>query len=295
MTEKNDSPESNPDPALPDSVEGTASSSDQENVAAESAPEESPPAENLATKTAWPESSPAAKSSFSFMPLLLILVLGAAGGGSFWIYEGQKKLHQEVQAGFNQMTSRLDNVEADMQRLQKNQQQLETSSRAFQAHQSEVAETFKSHENSMSTLDEDVVRLKEELNHLAKAQAAIPETGAAPPSAKTETEPASDDLQEERTGPEVLAAGQAGDPAQPAAGGAGPNFDQRSIIAGDNTKPEPSASPASGEPTEAELNDPERSQEAQKYIDFVESTTAKFFRLVKEGFVNLWQWFISLF
>ena len=49
------------------------------------------------------------------------------------------------------------------------------------------------------------------------------------------------------------------------------------------------------EPTPAELADPERSQEAQEYIDFVESTTGKFFRLVKEGFIKLWQWFASLF
>ncbi len=194
------------------------------------------------------------------------------------------------------MASRLDGVEADMQRLQKNQQQLETSSRTFQAHQSAVAETFKSHENSMSTLDEDVIRLKEELNRLAEAQAAQPAAGG------------------NRAGPgangsdSVLRSTIAGDTAKPEPS-ASPARDQTEIEAkeeskesvvmaegpGDNTKPETSASPARGEPTEAELTDPERSQEAQEYIDFVEGTTAKFFRLVKEGFVNLWQWFLSLF
>ena len=232
------------------------------------------------------------------------------------------------------MASRLDGVEADMQSLQKNQQQLETSSRTFQAHQSEVAETFESHENSMSTLDEDVVRLKEELNRLAEAQAAISKTAVPQPSAETDKEDGKEtgqavaiesggmEAEEESEGPVVLAEGQpaaggersnfdprstiAGDNAtrepsaspargQPAAGGERSNFDQRSTITGDNTKSEPSAFSARGQPTEAELTDPERSREAQEYIDFVESTTAKFFRLVKEGFVNLWQWFISLF
>jgi len=283
LTDKNDNPEPNPDSSQPDPAEDAASSSDQDNVAGESVSEEWPHPENLAAKPGGPEPAPASKSSFSFIPLLLILVLAAGGGGGgYWVYEEQKKLHQEVQAGFNQMASRLDTVEADMQRLQNNQQELETFNRSLQGHQSEVAEAFQSHQNSLSTLDEDVIRLKEELNRLAESQAAQPAAGG-DRGDNTQPEPAASpardqseiEANEESEEPVELAEGQAVDPASAVALPTRP-------AAGDNTPGQT-----------AEAND--RSQEAQEYIDFVESTTGKFFRLVKEGFVNMWQWFASLF
>lgn len=280
MSDKNDNPEPNPDASQPDPAEDTASASGQENVDAGSASEDLSPPENLATNPAGPDSPPTPRKSFPLTPLLLILVLAAVGGGGYWIHGEQKNLRQEVQAGFNQMTSRLDTVEADLQRLQQNQQQLATFNSSLQGHQSEVAETFKSHQNSLSTLDEDVIRLTEELRRLAATQVAQitaggdhtgPEPAAFPAMGQT---PMADQAASE--GPVELAEGPAGDPASATL----------SLAAGDNTQ---------RPPEEAELTDSERSQEAQEYLDFVESTTGKFFRLVKEGLINMWHWFASLF
>jgi len=280
LSDKNDNPESNPDASQPNPAEDTASASGQENVDAGSASEDLSPPENLATNPAGPDSPPTPSKSFSLTPLLLILVLAAVGGGGYWIYGEQKNLRQEVQAGFNQMTSRLDTVEADLQRLQQNQQQLATFNSSLQGHQSEVAETFKSHQNSLSSLDEDVIRLTEELRRLAATQVAQntaggdhtePEPAASPATGQT----AMADLAASQ-GPVELAEGPAGDPT-PAT---------LALAAGENTL---------GPPEEAELTDSERSQEAQEYLDFVESTTGKFFRLVKEGLINMWHWFASLF
>ncbi|TDJ59077.1 MAG: hypothetical protein E2O41_04925 [Nitrospina sp.] len=298
MSDKNDNPESNPDASQPNPAEDTASASGQENVDAGSASEDLSPPENLATNPAGPDSPPTPRKSFSLAPLLLILVLATVGGGAYWIHGEQKNLRQEVQVGFNQMTSRLDTVEADLQRLQQNQQQLATFNSSLQGHQSEVAETFKSHQNSLSTLDEDVIRLTEELRHLAATQAAqaaadgdraglngsdsVLRSTLAGSTAKPEpaTSPAMGQMKmaagEQNEEPVGLAEGPAGDPT-PAT---------LALAAGDNSQ---------RPPEEAELTDSERSQEAQEYLDFVESTTGKFFRLVKEGLINMWHWFASLF
>ena len=330
MTDKNDNPELDPDSSQPDPAEDTASSSDQENVKAESAEEKLSPVENVDTgpageefilpdnleeKLARPNAPAAPGKSFSFTPLLLILVLAAVGGGGYWIHKEQTKLHQEVQTGFNQMASRLDTVEADMQRLQNNQQQLATFNRSLQDYQSEAAETFQSQQNSLSTLDEDVIRLKEELRHLAETQAAQPAAGGrARPAGEAPELIGSDSALHSttagnKTKPELSAspargqteraaqgASEGPSPAPLAAGNdrAGPAGEAPELIGSDSVLHSTTAGGnTQDQPAQAELND--RSPEAQEYIDFVESTTGRFFRLIQEGFSKLWQWFASLF
>ena len=201
MNDKTDNLENNPEPSQPDPsedmtpspeqemAEDLTSSLEQEPVVEGDSPdhENVPALENLEEKPAWmEEASPGSKSSSLFIPLLLVLVLGTVGGGGYWIYGEQKKLHLEVEAGFNQITSRLNTLEADLQGLQKSQQRVEASSQSIEAYKSEVAQTFQAQQNSLSTLDEDVLRLKESLNHLAQRQSALSTSAVTSPPENTQ-------------------------------------------------------------------------------------------------------------
>ncbi len=48
------------------------------------------------------------------------------------------------------------------------------------------------------------------------------------------------------------------------------------------------------EPTTARKPSPKRSDDAQDYIDLVESTTEKLFRIVKEGVLKIWDYLAGL-
>ena len=47
-------------------------------------------------------------------------------------------------------------------------------------------------------------------------------------------------------------------------------------------------------PTTARKPSPKRSDDAQDYIDLVESTTEKLFRIIKEGVIKIWDYFFDL-
>ncbi len=134
------------------------------------APEETPEAAP-SQETLPPALSPARKNEktkkFSGMggPLLLLalLITGGAGAGGFYLYQEQIQFQNETLARISQLEAQLSALDTEADQTRQNQQLLDTLSQDLQQHKTDIDATLKAHQNSLATLDEDVLRLKEKV------------------------------------------------------------------------------------------------------------------------------------
>jgi len=210
---------------------------------------------------------PSKNSGGGLTQWILLILIAILGTGGFFFYQEQNKFQQSVLERLTQLETQVNSLQSNQDLSRSNADQLESLNRGVASLKNQVNQTLQGHQSSLSMLDEDIVRLKDELNTL-RSQAGM-EQDSAPVSDRSEVtripeEPMAS-LREEREPRGVEAI-------PPVAPGLGDSDDSEEL------EPEP-----------------QRPQQAQEYIDFVETTTEKFFRLVKEGFVNLWRWFASMF
>lgn len=143
----------------------------------ESASEEMPPLPEAAAEaplppaTLPPELAPSRKDkkekkSFGLGGLIFLLALviaGGAGAGGFYLYQEQTQFQNETLARISELEGQLNALDTEAEQTRKNQQTLEALNQDLQQHKTDISATLKSHQNSLSTLDEDVLRLKEKV------------------------------------------------------------------------------------------------------------------------------------
>ena len=71
------------------------------------------------------------------------------------------KFQNETFAKFSQLEGQLGALDTEADQVRQNQQSIDTLNQEVQQFKTEVDITLKSHQNALTTLDEDVMRLKE--------------------------------------------------------------------------------------------------------------------------------------
>lgn len=133
-------------------------------------PEETPEAA-LSQETPPPAPSPASTSKkekkfFGMggtLLLLALLITGGAGAGGFYLYQEQIQFQNETLARISQLEAQLGALDTEADQTRQNQQLLDTLNQDLQQHKMDIDATLKAHQNSLATLDEDVLRLKEKV------------------------------------------------------------------------------------------------------------------------------------
>ena len=133
-------------------------------------PEETPEAA-LSQETPPPAVSPArtSKKEKKFfgmggtLLLLALLITGGAGAGGFYLYQEQIQFQNETLARISQLEAQLGALDTEADQTRQNQQLLDTLNQDLQQHKMDIDVTLKAHQNSLATLDEDVLRLKEKV------------------------------------------------------------------------------------------------------------------------------------
>ncbi len=162
MASKEDNPSPDMDAPAPDNTP----------VPEEAAPTpEATPEAALSQETLPPALSPARKSEkakkFSGMGgtllLLALLITGGAGAGGFYLYQEQIQFQNETLARISQLEAQLSALDTEADQTRQNQQLLDSLSQDLQQHKTDIDATLTAHQNSLATLDEDVLRLKEKV------------------------------------------------------------------------------------------------------------------------------------
>ncbi|NIQ02129.1 MAG: hypothetical protein GWM98_18415 [Nitrospinaceae bacterium] len=115
-------------------------------------------------------------SNFLMMLVLLLLVLCGVGGGGFYLYQEQIIFQDEVHARLTQLETQLNTLDTEAEQTRKNLANLQTLNQELQQFKTEISATLQSHQNALSTLDEDVLRLKEKIGAGPAAPKTSPET-----------------------------------------------------------------------------------------------------------------------
>lgn len=159
MARKGKNPKSEKDSAKPDPAPEEATHPAEE-------PEVVPPEESLPSALA-PSPTPKKEKKISglwgIVSFFLLIVAGGVGAGGYYLYQEQMKFHNETLAKLSQLESQLSALDTEADQARQNQQSIDTLNQDLQQFKTEMDTTLKSHQSSLSTLDEDVMRLKEKV------------------------------------------------------------------------------------------------------------------------------------
>ncbi len=163
-------------------------SPDKDAPAPESAPapEETAPVSSEATEAllssetlppafSTPRKSEKEKKSFGMggmLLLLAVLLIGGAGAGGFYLYQEQIKFQNETLARVSQLETQLSELDTEADQTRQNKLSLDTLNQELQQHKKDMDVTLKAHQSSLTTLDEDVLRLTEKI--AAEASQTLP-------------------------------------------------------------------------------------------------------------------------
>lgn len=92
-----------------------------------------------------------------------LIIAGGIGAGGYYLYQEQMKFQNETFAKFSQLEAQLSALDTEADQARKNQQSIDALNQEVQQFKTEIDVTLKSHQNSLTTLDEDVMRLKEKV------------------------------------------------------------------------------------------------------------------------------------
>lgn len=104
------------------------------------------------------------KRSFNLWGILfffLLIVGGGVAGGGYYLHQEQIKFQNEVSARFSQLEARLDAMDTEADLTRQNQRSIDTLNQGLEQFKIDMTATLKAHQNSLTTLDEDILRLKE--------------------------------------------------------------------------------------------------------------------------------------
>ena len=150
------------------------------------APEEAAPVSSEATEAplssetlppafSTPRKSEKEKKSFGMggmLLLLAVLFIGGAGAGGFYLYQEQIKFQNETLARVSQLETQLSELDTEADQTRQNKLSLDTLNQELQQHKKDMDVTLKAHQSSLTTLDEDVLRLTEKI--AAEASQTLP-------------------------------------------------------------------------------------------------------------------------
>ena len=182
MTSKDNNPKSDKDSTKPDPV------SKEKKPAAEKPdvipPKESiPPALTPSLKTKQEKKS---SGLLGVVVFLFLIIAGGLGAGGYYLYQEQMKLHNQNLAKLSQLEAQLSALDTEADLTRQNKQSLDNLNQELQQFKIEMDSTLKAHQSSLSTLDEDVMRLKEKVAVPAQTPSAQPLT---PEETGTKVEP----------------------------------------------------------------------------------------------------------
>lgn len=159
MTGKGKNPKAEKDSAKPDSAPEKSKGSAE-------APEVIPPKESIPPALATslkPKQEKKSSGLWGVVVLFLLIIAGGIGAGGYYLYQEQMKLQNQNLAKFAQLESQLNALDTEADQARQNKQSLDALNQELQQFKTEMDTTLKSHQNSLSTLDEDVMRLKEKV------------------------------------------------------------------------------------------------------------------------------------
>jgi len=110
-----------------------------------------------------PQSKREKKSSglWAVLFFFFLIIAGGIGAGGYFLYQEQIKFQNEAFAKFSQLETQLSALDTEADQARQNKQSIDTLNQDLQKFKTELASTLKSHQRALSTLDEDVMRLKE--------------------------------------------------------------------------------------------------------------------------------------
>jgi TolA-binding protein len=135
-------------------------------------PEVIPPKESLPPALAPSPKPKKEKKSFGLWGILLFFLLIVAGGvgtGGYYLYQEQMKFQNETLAKLSQLETQLSALDTEADQARQNQRSIDNLNQELQQFKTEMDNTLKSQQSSLTTLDEDVMRLKEKMEPPAEA------------------------------------------------------------------------------------------------------------------------------
>ena len=157
MANKENDPNPEKDSVKPDSApeEATRPTEEPEVVL----PEETfPPALSPSLK---PKREKKSSGLWGILFFFFLIIAGSIGAGGYFLYQEQIKFQNETFAKFSQLETQLSALDTEADQARQNKQSIDTLNQDLQKFKTELDATLKSHQSALSTLDEDVMRLKE--------------------------------------------------------------------------------------------------------------------------------------
>jgi TolA-binding protein len=170
LANKDKSPQPEKEPAKPDSARAKATRPKEE-------PEVVSPKESLPpalTPSPKPKKEKKSSGIWGILLLFLLIIAGGIGGGGYYLYQEQMKFQNETLANLSQLEAQLNALDTEADQTRQNKQSIDTLNQDIQQFKTEMDTTLKSHQNSLATLDEDVMRLKEKVAPSAEAPPELP-------------------------------------------------------------------------------------------------------------------------
>jgi uncharacterized protein YdcH (DUF465 family) len=170
LTGKGKNPKTEKDSAKPDS-------DPEESKGSAEAPEVIPPKESIPPALATslkPKQEKKSSGLWGVVVLFLLIIAGGIGAGGYYLYQEQMKLQNQNLAKFAQLEAQLNALDTEADQARQNKQSIDALNQELQQFKTEMDTTLKSHQNSLSTLDEDVMRLKEKVKSPVEVPAASP-------------------------------------------------------------------------------------------------------------------------
>ncbi|MDH5762055.1 MAG: hypothetical protein OEZ51_03645 [Nitrospinota bacterium] len=117
-----------------------------------------------------PKSKREKKSSgaWGIVVFFFLVIAGGVGAGGYYLYQEQLKFQNETRAKIAQLEAQLSALDTEADQTRQNKQSLDALNRNLQQFKSDMDATLKTHQNSLATLDEDVMRLKEKVENKAQ-------------------------------------------------------------------------------------------------------------------------------
>ena len=138
-----------------------------------------PPAFSASLKSKKEKKSSGMSMGGLLLPLA-VLFIGGAGAGGFYLYQEQIKFQNETLARISQLETQLSALDTEADQTRQNKLSLDTLNQELQQHKTDIDATLKAHQSSLTTLDEDVLRLKEKVAAQAPLAPVVEGTAEAP-------------------------------------------------------------------------------------------------------------------
>jgi hypothetical protein len=159
LANKENDPNSEKGSAKPDSTPEKATRPTEE-------PEVIPSEESLPSALApslAPKEEKKSSGIWGIVIFFFLITAGGIGAGGYYLYQEQMKFQNETFAKFSQLESQLSALDTEADQARQNQQSIDALNQEVQQFKTEIDNTLKSHQNALTTLDEDVMRLKEKV------------------------------------------------------------------------------------------------------------------------------------